>query len=197
MNIYDFDISKSTFKIRYAVIYEPAILNNSISIRQYNSFLFVLNGAYTYKFKQDSKEKTVVVPKDTMLYLPAKSVPYSYAVEGFDGRPAKTIQIEFELRDSESGEPIAFSKIPTLFCSHTNAIKASMLAIEELLSSTYKSDRLIAYSELLKILSLICEDEATKKGPAYSLIRPAIKHIEKNCSAKITSAELASICSMS
>ena len=197
MNLTNFDISKSVFNIKLAVVYEPNILNNSISKRPYNAFLYVLNGTYTYKFKQDTKEEYVLVPKDNLLYLPANSVPYSYTVEWADGRPAKTIQIEFELLNSESGEPISFSKTPTVFSSHTNAIKNSMLAIEELLPSTYKSNRITAYSELLKILSLVCEDDAPEKDAAYILIRPAIKHIEKNFNSKITSEELAAICSIS
>ena len=197
MNLTDFDITRANLKIRLAVTYEPAILNNCILERRYNGFLYVLNGAYNYKFEDAEKETAITVSKDNLIYLPAGSVPYSYTVVGSDGCPAESMQLEFEICNSKNGMPISFSRTPTPISSHLSAIKESMLTIVDLYASSYRSEQLKAYSELVQILSLICTERSEKKSSAYKSVLPAIKHIEKNYATKISSAELAEICSMS
>ncbi len=197
MDLSSLDLTKSLFKIRLAAVYEPTLLLNSISKRQYNGFLYILNGIYTYRFKKGAEKKEFVLSRNNMVYLPADCKPYSYTVETDNEAPAKSIQIEFEITDSQSGEEMRFSEEPVLVVSHLSDIKDSMLKITESISSSYKSDQLIVYSELIKILSLLSADKPFEKSENYNSILPAKKFIEKNYTKKITSAELAALCSMS
>ena len=197
MDLSGFDLTKSLFKIRLAAVYEPTILRNTIAKRQSNGFLYILNGTYTYKFKENSELKELVLSPDNLIYLPSGCQAYSYTVLADNDTPAKSIQIEFETTSSESGESLHFSESPTLVKSHLSEIKESMLKITDCLASSYKSDQLAAYSELIKILSLAGADKPFEKTESYNSILPAIKFIEKNYTKKITSAELAAFCSMS
>ena len=45
--LFSFDPSKTLLKIRLAMSYMPRTLENHITYRPYNGFLFVLRGAYT------------------------------------------------------------------------------------------------------------------------------------------------------
>lgn len=197
MNLSCLDLTKTLFKIRLATIYEPTTLRNSISKRQTNGFLYILNGTYTYKIQDESEKKELKVAQNDLIYLPAGCKTYSYTVVGGNNAPAKSLQVEVEITDSESGERLHFADIPTLLTSHISEIKESMLRIVKSLASSYKSDELVAYSEIMRILSLLGEDKPLEKNEAYISILPAIRHIENNYTEKITSKELASLSSMS
>ena len=197
MNLSRLDLTKSLFKIRVATIYEPTTLRNSISKRQTNGFLYILNGTYTYKIQDKSEKKVLTVSQNDLIYLPAGCKTYSYTVASGNNAPSKSLQIEVEITDNESGEYLSFADTPMLITSHIFEIKESMFKIVGALTSSYKSNEFIAYSELIRILSLLGDDKPFEKKEAYISILPAIKHIENNYTVKITSAELASLSSMS
>lgn len=197
MDLSSLDLTKSLFKIRLAAVYEPTILRNSIVKRQFNGFLYILNGTYTYKFKENSERKELVLSRDNLIYLPSDCKPYSYTVETSNEALARSIQIEFEITNRESNKALRFSESPMLVTSHLTEIKESMLKITECLASSYKSDQLMAYSELIKILSLAGTDKPFEKTEIYNSILPAIKFIEKNYTKKIPSSHIAALCSMS
>lgn len=197
MNLSCLDLTKTLFKIRLATVYEPTTLRNSISKRQTNGFLYILNGTYTYKIQDKSEKKELKVAQNDLIYLPAECDAYSYTVAEGNNAPAKSLQIEVEITDNESGNHLHFADAPMLLTSHISEIKESMLKIVGAIASSYKSDELIAYSELMRILSLLCDDKPFEKNEAYISILPAIKHIENHYTKKITSAELASLSSMS
>ena len=109
-SFFSFDPSKVLFNIQLAMSYTPRILENRITHRPYNGFLFVVRGAYTYL----SKGESFTAHAGELIYLPAGSVPYSYFISDAGNGSVQTLQIEFALTDARSGSPLSFSDHPIL-----------------------------------------------------------------------------------
>ena len=109
-SFFSFDPSKVLFNIQLAMSYTPRILENRITHRPYNGFLFVARGAYTYL----SQGESFTAHAGELIYLPAGSVPYSYFISDAGNGSVQTLQIEFALTDARSGSPLSFSDHPIL-----------------------------------------------------------------------------------
>lgn len=197
MNLFCFDISKSIIKIRLAMIYEPLILKNYISKRRYNCFLYVLDGEYEYEIKNGSKIDRLRVPMGNLLYIPAECRPYEYTIAHGANSPTKSMQIEFEIINGESGNPLSFSTVPVIINSQSPLIKDSIINVINLYSSVSFSERNMAYSEFIKLISLVSNEKTNDDKKPSSAIIPAIRYIEQNYTSKIHSDELAKLCSLS
>lgn len=193
MSIYfDFSPSETIVNIRLALTYHPKITANKIEERRYNAFLYVLAGSYRYTFS--GKEFTA--EKNSLIYIPANSVPYKYYIEGRD-EFAKSMQIEFELTDLKTRMPLSFSDEPILI---SNApiyyIRKDMEALIKCYSTHPPLEVHSAYSHLYSLFSHISEDSRAESRAHLSVL-PAIRAIGNDISTKMSSAELAALCSLS
>ena len=197
MDLFNFDISKSLIKIKLAMIYEPKILENSIAKRQFNGFLYILNGTYSYKFKHNSKLENLCATGESLIYLPAGCQKYDYTVTSDSQAPAKSMQIEFEITNVDNGVPLSFSNIPIIINAHLPKIKEACVNVINSYSSVSCSERYMAYSEFIKLISYVSSPKTLEEKALSNKIMPAIKYIEKNYTSKIHSDELAKLCSLS
>ena len=193
--LFSFDPSKSLLKIRLAMSYAPRTLENHITYRPYNGFLFVLRGAYTYS----SMGESFTARAGELIYLPAGSVPYSYSIVGEDNEPAQTLQIEFALTDAESNSPLSFSDRPILVSPiDKSSVKYAMKSVIAAHSSNKPSARFLAASELFRIFTLCSEDALGQTGKnAERTVALALRYLEEHYTEPITAAELAELCHLS
>ncbi len=193
--LFSFDPSKSLLKIRLAMSYVPRILENHITYRPYNGFLFVIRGAYTYS----SMGESFTARAGELIYLPAGSVPYSYSIVGEDNEPAQTLQIEFALTDAESHSPLSFSDRPILVSPiDESSVKYALKSVIAAHSSNKPSAHLLAASALFRIFALCSEDDRgqTEKN-AEQPTSIALRYLEEHYTEPITAAELAELCHLS
>ncbi len=193
MNIsFDFSPSETLVNIKLALKYHPKITVNEIKERRYNAFLYVLAGSYRYTFS--GKEFTAA--KDSLIYLPANSKPYKYYIENRNDF-AKSMQIEFQLSDVNTREPLFFSSEPILISdAPIYYIKSDMEALIKCYSTHPAHDVHSAYSFLYRIFSRFSE-ETKEESRAHLSVIPAIRAIGSDISTKRSSAELAALCSLS
>jgi len=197
MDLFNFDISKSLVKIKLAMIYEPKILENSIAKRPFNGFLYILNGTYSYRYKLNSKKEILCASGESLIYLPAGCQKYDYTVTSDSQAPAKSMQIEFEIKDAVSGMPLSFSSVPILLDAHLPKIKEAFINVINLYSSVSCSERYMAYSEFIRLISYLSSSKRLENKAGSNKIMPAIKHIEQNYTLKIHSDKLAKLCTLS
>ena len=193
MELFNFDLSESILKIRLGMIYEPAILKNSIKKRPYNCFLYVLHGTYVYNFKNGS----LYAPAESLIYLPRGFDNYEYTVLHEDSSRAKTMQVEFSVIDANTKEELAFSPTPKLIEQRLPQIKEAMTNLISLYASKNFCERHMAYSELMKIIFYVSSDAVTEDDSPKKSILPAIKYIEQNYTLKIPTEKLAKLCMLS
>jgi hypothetical protein len=125
-SFFSFDPSKVLFNIQLAMSYTPRILENRITHRPYNGFLFVVRGAYTYS----SQGESFTAHAGELIYLPAGSVPYSYFISDAGNGSVQTLQIEFALTDARSGSPLSFSDHPILVSTiDKSSVKYAMKSV--------------------------------------------------------------------
>ena len=193
--LFSFDPSKTLLNIRLAMSYVPRTLENHITYRPYNGFLFVLRGAYTYS----SMGESFTARAGELIYLPAGSVPYSYSIAGEDNEPAQTLQIEFALTDTEDNSPLSFSDRPMLVSPiDKSSVKYAMKSVIAAHSSNKPSARFLAVSELFRIFALCSEGghcETDKNAERTASI--AIRYLEEHYTKPLSTAELAELCHLS
>jgi AraC-like DNA-binding protein len=195
IHLFDFDVGKTLIEIKVAMDYSPKILKASIATRPYNAILYVVSGKYTYTCDGN----TCVADSGQVMYIPASCKSYEYRISSENGEVLHTMQIEFCLTDTETGNKLAFSEVPVkLDVEETHALKNSM----KVLISAYTSSSLCArhecISELFRIFSLCSNENMTdiaKKSKKN--IAPAVKYIEEHYNTSITSSFLADICNIS
>lgn len=190
-----FDPSELKSEIKLAFSYSPKILNNYIKKRIRTGLLYVLSGEYIYSWDGFSFSGT----SGSFIYLPPNCVPYNYQINTDGDRPIKTLQIEIEMTEIISGEPVAFSKHPQLISNHGgNAIRESF---EVIISGQGKSDTaslFMIHSELYKLLSLcITHTLEAPLSSAYRSIAPALSFIQENYRYDFSVSELAALCHIS
>jgi len=193
--MFDFDSSLVTVKIHLATLYSPKMLEASIKKRPYNAIIYVLSGRYDYTFKSG---KFTAVTGDAF-YLPRGSEPYEYTVSSDGERERCTLQIEFEIKDAQTGEPMRFSDSAVhLKFTDRAEFEQSMRALISAYTSSLPSSRHETLSELYKIFSL-CEKagETDTSKKARKSIAMAVRYIEENYNKKISARELAELAGIS
>lgn len=194
-SFFSFDPSKVLFNIQLAMSYTPRILENHITHRPYNGFLFVVRGAYTYS----SQGESFTAHAGELIYLPAGSVPYSYFISDAGNGSVQTLQIEFALTDARSGSPLSFSDHPLLVSTiDKSSVKYAMKSVIAAHSTNKPSAHFLAASELLRIFALCAEgghDEPYKNAERAASI--ALRYLEEHYTEPITAAELADLCHLS
>lgn len=194
-SLFALEPSETLLKIRLAMAYTPRNLENHITVRPYNGFLYILKGTYTYSFREES----FTARTGDLIYLPAESIPYSYSIGGEENAPAQTLQIEFELTDAKSRKPLSFSTHPFLVSPiDSHSVKYAMKAVISAHTNNAPSSRFIAEAELWRVFALCTEggreesEDAAKKATA-----PALQYLEEHYADAVTSTELAALCHLS
>lgn len=193
--MFDFDSSKVTVKICLAALYTPKVLEASIKKRPYNAIIYVVSGKYDYTFKGNS----FTARSGEAFFLPANLAPYEYAISSEEEKELCTLQVEFEIKDAQTGAPLRFSERPEhlRFLDRVD-FEQSMRALIASYTSSLASSRYETVSELYKIFSL-CEKagEIDIAKNAKKNIAPAIKYIEENYNKRINVEELSSLAGIS
>ena len=190
-----FSPSDTAVKIKMAISYVPHILQNHIKVRQYNGFLYVLNGDYTYIYEGGS----FTASAGDLIYLPARSIPYDYFIRSTDEALEQTMQIEFELKKVSEDLSVSFGTHPVLLrMTNSSAVKYAMKAAISAHAKGTNASSTLAVSELLRIIAL-CAEQETRNGKrtAAQTIAPAVSYLEEHCCEQVSAAYLASLCRVS
>ncbi len=193
--MFDFDSSRVTVNICLATLYSPKVLKASIKKRPYNAILYVANGRYDYTFEGGA----FTARGGEAFYLPANYAPYEYTISTENAKELCTLQIEFEIKDAQTGEALRFSERPThLRFSDRADFEQSMRALISSYASSLTSSKHETISELYRLFSL-CEKagEIDTVKKAKKNIAPAVKYIEQNYNKKINVGELANLAGIS
>ncbi len=190
-----FDLSNIKVEIKLAFAYSPRVLNNYIKNRVRTGLLYISSGKYIYSWEGSSLSGET----GSLIYLPPNCVPYNYEISTVCGKDIRTMQIELELTEIGSGEPVAFSKHPILISE--TADRSVRDYFEKIISGQAKKDfasQLFIYSELYKLLSMCVK--SIEKGPIVSLhpsIAPALNFIRENYRREFSVSDLAELCHIS
>lgn len=193
--MFDFDSSSVTVKIRLATLYSPKMLEASIKKRTSNAIIYVVSGKYDYTFKSGK----FTARTGDAFYLPVGCAPYEYTVSSDGERERCTLQIEFEIKDAQTGESMRFSdSAEHLKFTDRAEFEQSMRALISSYSSSLPSSKHETLSELYKIFSL-CEKagEIDTAKNAKKNIAPVVRYIEENYNKKISARELAELAGVS
>jgi len=193
-HLFDFDAENTTLKIKLAMEYEPQIMKNSIKSRSYNGLLYIINGSYRYVFEGEE----FIAKKNSLIYLPANSKPYTYLIES-DGSNPRSMQIEFEISDVKNGLSLSFGRTPRVLTDSLEyPIKEAIESVIRSFGVSASQEKLLAYSSLYFILAHFC---GTCKAPIETKqmlsVKSSIRHIESNLAKKPSSKELAALASLS
>lgn len=194
MILFDFDPSKTNIDIKLAFEYTPKILNNHIDYRGKTGLLYIRNGTYTYSYG-DSRFSAGA---NSLIYLPANSVTYDYHISPLGDEPVRTMQIELELFDCESGKPLVYSDHPMLLSKYADGRISR--CFEEIISTYIKTSppsRLTVYSKIYELLALCsdCTDE-TQRVALPRIVSEAVEFIQNNFRRNFRIAELAAVCNI-
>lgn len=195
MQMFDFNPLETTSEIKLAFSYSPKILENHISKRISTGLLYILSGEYSYS----SEKASFTAGSNSLIYLPANSIPYSYKISKSGENPVLTMQIEFDLLDSLSKNPIVYSTHPTLLTNHAeDSISACFKTIIETYTKNDTASRLVSISEFFKLLSLCTKFSGNAQiSSSYQKIAPAIEYIQSNYKNSFTILELSNLCHIS
>ena len=193
--MFDFDSSRVTVNIRLATRYTPKVLRASIKKRPYNAIIYVASGRYDYTFFGGG----FTARAGEAFYLPANYAPYEYSICAENTKEISTLQIEFEIKDAQTGEALSFSECPTrLGFSDRAEFEYSMRRLISSYTSSLTSSKHETLSELYRLFSLSKkEGESGTVGKAKRNIASAVKYIEENYNKKISVSELAELAGMS
>lgn len=194
-SLFSFEPSKTLLKIQLAMSYVPRILENHITNRSYNGFLYIVRGAYTYS----SSGESFTARAGELIYLPAGSVPYSYSISGEENEPAQTLQIEFSLIDAASGSPLSFShhpiRVPDI---DSHSMKCAMKTAIAAHISNKRASQFLANAELFHIFALCAEEQCGEvKETVQGTVTSALRYLEVHYAEPITVKELADLCHLS
>ena len=194
MELFDFNPSMTTVNIKLAFSYTPKIHNNHIANRNCTSLLYISSGEYRYSYENTSFSAGA----NSLIYLPANSVPYDYKVTAHDGEAVRTMQIELELLDASCKEPLVYSTHPTLLTKCADS--AIPGCFETIISEHMKTSpvsKLTLYSEIFKLLSLCAKSTKDVQAASHQKIAPAIEFIQSNYKSSFTVSELSAVCHIS
>lgn len=170
--------------------YTPRNLKSHITSRPQSSFLYVECGRYKYTHDNGA----FYINRNEIVYLP-KGSHYTYEVLD---KPAKCIQIEFDLKKITDGKPadLCFSETPVRV---THCLSDVKMLMKDLIGRFFDDD-FMTMASLYKIIALSFEP----KKYAYPIadthikkIQPAIDYINEHPSEKTSIPELAKICGIS
>ena len=169
--------------------YQPKIFNNVVNNRSKSSFLYIIEGEYSYSFKEGS----FIASSGNIVYLP-KGSDYSYNVLSSS---AKCLQIEFECFYSDNHA--IFSNNPVI------AIKNADSDIENIFYTIIQNKLVDSINQSLRInanIMLILAHFADRlKGKSftatYKKILPAIDYIKSHFTEKIYVNELERVTNLS
>lgn len=195
LQMFDFNPLETICEIKLAFSYSPKILESHNSKRTSTSLLYILNGEYNYS----SEKSSFTAGSNSLVYLPANSIPYSYRISKVGESPVSAMQIEFDLLDSLSKNPIVYSTHPTLLTDHAeDSISDCFKTIIDTYTKNDTSARLLLMSEFFKLLSLCTKFSSNSQiSTSYQKIAPAIEYIQSNYKNSFTILELAKLCHIS
>ena len=197
MNLFEFDISKTTLEVKTAFAYSPKILNYSNkNTRQYSGFLYIVHGMYRYSFEGGS----FLAGDNSLVYLPPKSKPYSYEILTDNCQELQSMQIEIDILDCDTKKPVAFSEHPVLI---TQSVSSRMGEVYgDIILTKSKTDitsKFTLYSELYKLLAMFSKsvNDTADVSVNYKKIEPALYYIQENYKADFSGKYLAQLCNVS
>ncbi|MBR3966313.1 MAG: helix-turn-helix transcriptional regulator [Clostridia bacterium] len=190
-----FDLSNIKVEIKLAFAYSPKVMNNYIKTRVRTGLLYVSSGEYIYSWEDSSFSGK----SGSLIYLPPNCVPYNYQINTVCDKAPKTMQIELEITNMSSGEPVAFSNHPLLISE--TADSAVRDCFEKIISGQGKNDfasELLIHSKLYELLSMCVK--SIEEDPVVSLqpsIAPALNFIRENYRSEFSVSDLAKLCHIS
>lgn len=192
MFLFDFNPSETIADIKLAFAYTPKILNNHIDCRTKTGLLYIQSGNYVYSYENSSFSAGA----SSLIYLPANSVSYDYHISQSGDEPVRTMQIELELSDCATGNPLVYSEHPMLLTK--SADEKIPHCFEEIISTYIKTgpvSRLTVHSKLFKLLAL-CSDciNEVQADTSPRIISDGVEFIQNNFKRTFTVAELAESC---
>ena len=188
MKRYFIDSKNYVFENIMVMGYTPKTLKSHIKSRITSTFLYVINGNYSYAMKNE----TFDVGSGEFAYIP-KGAEYVYNITGEDVR---AIQVEFDLYSTENGEKtlVTFSNKPIKlpYVKEAKDLLEDMLG--ENLGNTY-----MTLSILYRLLSLFFDNayNMSVKDANRRKIIPASEYINKNMRFNVSVDELAEMCGLS
>lgn len=193
MKQFDFDPYKSEINIRLATEYQPKILKNKITSRPYNGILYIIEGSYHYTFTGGSD---ATANAGDLLFLPMNCAPYSYVISSKD-TPARTAQIEFEVRSGSS--PIRIADRPAVCsCINRSDAEETIKSVISAFTSSKADSKFMAISGLYRLLAIFEANADNQNGRSAAMaIQPAVAYLEQHYAERIDSQELAALCHMS
>ena len=191
--LFSFDPSKTKIDVTLAFSYTPKILKNHITLRRRSGLLYVLEGTYEYSWQGGS----FFANAGSLVYLPQNSVPYSYSIT-FPPEllGAKTMQIEFELRDIKTDACVSYAEHPTLVFENAHFLKERFVAVVNAFTNSETVSKLQLHASLLSLFSVFTdENRSVPEGAAK--IAPAIKYLNENYTKNLDVKELSALCYIS
>ncbi len=175
------------YKIKniFVMDYVPKIYKKIVKSRPASTFMYIVDGAYSYK----GKDFAFSPMSGDIIYLP-KNSNYTYSIIS---DKAHCIQITFEIDYIKSNQN-GFLNSPFVFNDNE--------CIERF-HSVYKNysnnEEFSVLSDIYKIISVYYAKYNGEIEPDsdYKKIKPAVDYINQNFSSKLYVSELANICEMS
>jgi len=191
--LFSFDPSKTKVDIALAFSYTPKILKNHITLRRCSGLLYILEGAYEYSWQGGS----FFADAGSLIYLPPNSVPYSYSIT-FPPEllGAKTMQIEFELRDIKTDACVSYADHPTLVFENAHFLKERFIAVVNAFTKSETVSNLQLYASLFSLFSA-CTEENRSVPKNAEKIAPAVKYLNENYTKDLDVKALCDLCYIS
>ncbi len=188
MKKYFVDSKNYFFENIMVMNYPPRTLKSNIKSRITSTFLYVVNGKYTYTMERERFD----VLGGEFLYIP-KGAKYAYNITGEN---ALAIQIEFDLYCMENGEKrvVTFADKPTKLPYVSGAKELFEDLFGENLGNAF-----ITLSILYKLLFLYFDksDNLSAKDGSRRKIAPARDYINRNMAFNVSVEYLAELCGLS
>lgn len=180
--------------IKLAFSYSPKLLYNNVK-RLRTGLLYVISGEYLYTFKGSSFSAY----SGDLIYLPTYSIPYNYRIKPVGDEPVQAMQIELELTEIDSGNPVVFSDHPILISKQDDS--AVRDCFEKIISDQGKNDpasQFLIHSELYKLLAICIKyTEDNQFASSHRSIYPALNFIHENYRREFSVSDLAELCYIS
>lgn len=190
--LFDFEPEHTTISLRYALTFEPKVLDNSIEIRTYNGLLLVVSGTIVYNFEGGEFRAGA----GSLIYLPAGSKPYSYKIfPGENDVPPKISQIEFSLYDQKIKEYISYSQTPVMLFDASSEIVDFFNSVVSGFEKKNIFSPITLHADFLYFLAK-CKEQSEKK-PKNPKIAPALVYLHENFTKQVSVSKLASMCFLS
>lgn len=198
LNLFDFDMSKTTFEVINAFGYAPKVFDysNTNGRRQYSGFLYIVKGKYKYSYEG----RGFVAGDNSLVYIPPRAKPYFYQIVSDDTNILWSMQIEIDIMDADAKVPIAFSQYPVLITK--SAPPQTREVFNEIILTKSKTDvvsKLMLHGEICRLLTVFSEaySNCGTLSINHRTISPALQYIQENYKKDFSVSKLARICNVS